>query len=80
LRLGLVAVLVLSACTSKITLQTVRTQAARDLECDEGSVTVVRVDEAKKLYQASGCGHRKSYVCDKWNSYDQAPVCHDAAE
>ena len=70
----------LSACTNKVTIQTVRTQAARDLGCDDTQVTVARVDEAKKLYQASGCGHRKSYVCDKWNSYDQTPVCHEADE
>lgn len=69
-----------ASCTGKITIQTVRTQAARDLECDAGAVAVVRVDEAKKLYQASGCGHRRSYVCDGWNAYDQTPVCREAGE
>ncbi len=79
LRIALLLLLsagLLGACVSRITVNTVRDKASRDLPCRDGDIDVKAVDDRPKTYTAEGCGHKVTYRCDGWDSYDQEPICH----
>jgi hypothetical protein len=55
-------------------VEVVRSQAASDLGCAE-SKTQVKPAKEKDTFDAEGCGKSRTYACEGWDSYNQAPIC-----
>jgi len=55
-------------------VEVVRSQAASDFACAE-SKTRVEPAKEKDTFHAEGCGKSRTYACEGWDSYNQAPIC-----
>jgi hypothetical protein len=76
-----------SSCTSAPSV--IRPKASWDMRCPEKDITIVQIERvhikrnvwtgqekvSRSIYRADGCGTSATYVCEGWNSYEQAPVC-----
>lgn len=70
--------------------ETVRVLASRELSCPEENIDVTLIERLpppwsrrsnllyawRGTFRAVGCGGTAKFICDEWDSYNQAPVCH----
>jgi hypothetical protein len=57
--------------------EVVRSHASFDLACAESKIQVKPTKDSG-TFHAEGCGKSRTYTCEGWDSYNQAPVCAPA--
>jgi hypothetical protein len=83
--LALVVMLASEGCMTSPE-EVVRTSASEDFHCPAENIKLTALDAGKRKHSyngkflATGCGKSDNYVCNDWDSYNQAPVCHPGTD
>ncbi|MEO1272688.1 MAG: hypothetical protein AAFX99_31760 [Myxococcota bacterium] len=69
----LLAIVGLGCANNEVQRRAVTTRAANEHDCHRLAVTVVAVEDARKVWRANGCGHETFWEC---RSYEEGPdIC-----